>query len=74
MHDISMPVMRGDEMLEQLRQMPGGGIPVLVVSSERSDERVRRMQQLGARFLRKPFAPEQVRALVMEMVDELCPR
>jgi two-component system, chemotaxis family, chemotaxis protein CheY len=78
MLDISMPVMRGDEMLEQLRMLPHGAtLPVIVVSSERSTERMQRMQQLGALFLQKPFAPEQVRALltdIMEYRDELCPR
>jgi two-component system chemotaxis response regulator CheY len=66
--DISMPVMRGDEMLEQLRTDPAlAALPVLVISSERGTERVTRMQELGAVHLAKPFTPEQLRTLVLEL-------
>jgi two-component system, chemotaxis family, chemotaxis protein CheY len=68
MLDISMPVMRGDEMLEQLRADPAlAGLPVVVISSERSGERVARMQELGAVFVQKPFPPEQLRTVLMDI-------
>jgi two-component system, chemotaxis family, chemotaxis protein CheY len=68
MLDISMPVMRGDEMLEQLRADPRHAeLPVVVVSSERSSERMERMQELGAVFVKKPFAPEQLRSVLLNM-------
>lgn len=68
MLDMSMPVMRGDEMLEQVRADPAiAALPVLVVSSERATERVERMEELGAVYLPKPFLPEQLRELVLEL-------
>lgn len=68
MLDISMPVMRGDEMLETMRAEPAlAELPVLVVSSERATERVARMQELGAVHLPKPFLPEQLRDIVLEL-------
>lgn len=74
--DISMPVMRGDAMLEQLRSDPAvADVPVIVISSERSEERLDHMEDMGAVFVHKPFSPEQLRAVVlnvMGMRDECC--
>lgn len=68
MLDISMPVMRGDVMLEQMRRDPAlADLPVVVISSERADERVARMQSLGARHLPKPFTPEQLRDVILDL-------
>lgn len=65
MLDISMPLLRGDEMLEELRADTAfDGLHVIVVSSERSDERIARMEALGAVFVKKPFAPEQIRSVI----------
>jgi len=66
--DVSMPFMRGDEMLEQMRADPAlAGTPVVVVTSERGTERVTRMQELGAVHLPKPFTPEQLRDVVRDV-------
>lgn len=74
--DISMPVMRGDAMLEALRADPAyAELPVVVISSERSEQRLERMEQMGAVFVYKPFSPEQLRAVVLNvtgMRDECC--
>ncbi|MGH7444485.1 MAG: response regulator [Longimicrobiales bacterium] len=68
MLDISMPGMSGDEMLEAMRAEPAlVAMPVLVVTSERATERVARMQELGAVHLNKPFLPEQLRDIVLEL-------
>ncbi len=68
MLDISMPGMRGDEMLEQLRAAPAtADLPVIVISSERTTERVARMEALGAIYLPKPFLPEQLRDIVIDV-------
>jgi two-component system, chemotaxis family, chemotaxis protein CheY len=78
MLDISMPIMRGDEMLERLRALPAfADLPVIVVSSERSIQRLTHMVQLGAVFVHKPFTPEQLRAVILtatELHDEHCSR
>jgi two-component system, chemotaxis family, chemotaxis protein CheY len=74
--DISMPVMRGDELLERVRSLPLlQDLTVVVISSERSGERVARMQELGAVFVQKPFAPEQLRSVLMNISglhDAIC--
>lgn len=76
MLDISMPVMRGDEMLTRMREEPAlANLPVVVVSSERSDERIAQLEQLGAVFVHKPFLPEQLRAVILTATgipDECC--
>lgn len=66
--DVSMPLLRGDEMLEQMRADPVlSATPVIVVTSEHGTERVTRMQELGAVHLPKPFTPEQLRDVVREI-------
>lgn len=68
MLDISMPGMPGDEMLEAMRNEPAlAAMPVLVVTSERATDRLARMEQLGAVHLNKPFLPEQLRDIVLEL-------
>jgi two-component system chemotaxis response regulator CheY len=61
--DINMPQMDGEELL---RRMSGHAvlrlIPVLVVSTDRTESRIRKMLTLGARgYVTKPFAPETLR-------------
>jgi two-component system, chemotaxis family, chemotaxis protein CheY len=76
MLDISMPVMRGDEMLERLRaEREFAQLPVIVVSSERSDQRIAHMRELGAVFVHKPFMPEDLRNVILNVTgirDECC--
>lgn len=68
MLDISMPGMPGDAMLETMRAEPAlAAMPVLVVTSERGTERIARMAQLGAVHLNKPFLPEQLREVVLDL-------
>lgn len=61
--DINMPKMDGEELL---RRMSGDEvlrlIPVLVVSTDGTEERIRKMLTLGAKgYVTKPFAPETLR-------------
>ncbi|WP_050060011.1 response regulator [Silvibacterium bohemicum] len=58
--DINMPGMNGEELVEKMAGNAAyRSIPVLVVSTDRSDERLQRMLALGARgYLTKPFQPE----------------
>jgi two-component system, chemotaxis family, chemotaxis protein CheY len=68
MLDISMPVMRGDDMLERLRaDAEFADLPVIVVSSERSEQRLEHLRELGAVFVHKPFSPEQLRAIILNV-------
>jgi two-component system chemotaxis response regulator CheY len=67
--DINMAVMRGDELIERLRATPETAtLPVLVVSSESSDVRIREIEATGAMFLRKPFDPETLRQAVVRLL------
>ncbi|HEX3875749.1 MAG TPA: response regulator [Bryobacteraceae bacterium] len=68
--DINMPEMDGEEMLrslsqdEQLRK-----IPVIIVSTDASSNRMEQMKALGARgYLGKPFRPEELRDAVEESI------
>jgi len=61
--DINMPQMNGEELL---RRMSGHevfrSIPVLVVSTDRTEGRIRKMLTLGAKgYVTKPFTPEMLR-------------
>lgn len=60
--DINMPVMDGAELISRLRADERGAVlPILVVSTESSRTRVAELQRMGARFVHKPFTPEQLR-------------
>jgi two-component system chemotaxis response regulator CheY len=66
--DLSMPGMRGDELLEHIRRAPATrSLPVLVVSSEQASARPEQIRALGAEFLAKPFTPEALGAAVRRL-------
>jgi two-component system chemotaxis response regulator CheY len=62
MTDINMPGMDGEQLLVEVRKDPVlASIPVLVVSTDRSDARARRMKTLGADgYVSKPFQPAEL--------------
>ena len=72
--DINMPVMNGEEMIDEMLQNPAlKDIPVVVVSTEGSKTRVVRLQNKGAKFIHKPFTPEAIRDTVKELLgEEVC--
>ena len=63
MTDINMPEMDGEELLLEVRKDETlAAIPVLVVSTDRSESRVKQMLSLGANgYVSKPFLPEVLR-------------
>lgn len=69
--DINMPVMDGERLLEVLREDPGlRPIPVVVVSTDATDSRRRRMLELGAAgYLTKPFEPERLADLLRSVLS-----
>jgi len=70
MVDINMPVMNGEEMIESLRQNPElKETPVIVVSTEGSETRVERLLSHGARFIHKPFSPEDIRNTINDLLS-----
>ena len=66
--DINMPVMNGEEMIEEIRKNPLlESLPIVVVSTEGSQTRIERLQRKGIRFIHKPFAPEIVCKIIHEI-------
>jgi two-component system, chemotaxis family, chemotaxis protein CheY len=61
--DINMPVMDGEEFVRTMRaNEPTKSIPVIVISTDATTNRIHTMQALGATgYLQKPFGPEQLR-------------
>ena len=68
--DIMMPVMGGDALVPELRAHPElGGIPIIVLTAKADDElRVRLLREGAQDFLTKPFASEELRARVANLV------
>jgi two-component system chemotaxis response regulator CheY len=67
--DINMPVMDGYQFVEEKAKIPGlASTKVALVTTEGNKKRLERMTQLGVtHYLRKPFEPEELRALVCEL-------
>lgn len=61
--DVNMPVMNGEEFVQQIARSESlQNIPVLVISTDRTEDRVRQMMDLGAKgYVKKPFQPEELR-------------
>jgi len=61
--DINMPVMDGEEFVRRMRaSSPTQSIPVIVISTDATVNRLHTMQALGViGYLQKPFGPEQLR-------------
>ena len=69
--DINMPMMDGLEFLRQIRsQNLASGVPVVMITTESSEEHVKQAIQAGAQgYIRKPFTAEQVKERVLPLLD-----
>lgn len=69
--DINMPVMDGLELLRQLkRQGVAVGTPVVMITTESSEEHVKQAIEAGARaYIRKPFTSDQVKERVLPLLQ-----
>ncbi|MCS6861096.1 MAG: response regulator [Abditibacteriales bacterium] len=66
--DINMPVMNGEEMINQVRANPEtADLPIAVVSTESSEMRIEMLQQKGVEFVHKPFTPESLSQTIVKM-------
>jgi two-component system chemotaxis response regulator CheY len=66
--DINMPVMNGLELLQKIAERDyGGGMRMIVVSTEGSDRRIAAVRAYGAEFVHKPFTPEELRDAVLRV-------
>jgi two-component system, chemotaxis family, chemotaxis protein CheY len=68
--DINMPLMDGLEFLRQIHtQNLAPGIPVVMITTESSEEHVKQAIVAGARgYIRKPFTADQVKERVLPLV------
>jgi len=68
--DINMPIMDGLEFLRQIgAQNLAEGVPVIMITTESSEEHVKQAIQAGAKgYIRKPFTAEQVKERVLPLV------
>jgi two-component system chemotaxis response regulator CheY len=69
--DINMPSMDGLEFLRQIQaQKLAPGVPVIMITTESSEEHVKQAIQSGARgYIRKPFTAEQVKERVLPLLS-----
>ncbi|MDQ8153030.1 MAG: response regulator [Gemmatimonadota bacterium] len=66
--DLNMPQMNGEELLAEIRSHPDtASVAVIVVSTEGSEARIKRIKDLGAEFVHKPFRPEELRAVIRDL-------
>ncbi|HWI67378.1 MAG TPA: response regulator [Nitrospiraceae bacterium] len=68
--DINMPSMDGLEFVRQIRaQDLARGVPVVMITTESSEEHVKQAIQAGARgYIRKPFTTDQVKERVLPLI------
>ncbi|MCX7635321.1 MAG: response regulator [Syntrophales bacterium] len=66
--DLNMPEMDGVALIKSLKEDPlYREIPVVVVSTEASRERMAEVEALGVKgFLKKPFLPEELRKTIQD--------
>jgi two-component system, chemotaxis family, chemotaxis protein CheY len=64
--DINMPEMNGMEMIQEMvKKDLLSAIPVVIISTERSRERIEALKAMGiSAYLHKPFMPEDVAGVV----------
>jgi len=70
--DINMPIMDGAVFVGELaKHEVKKKIPVVVVSTDSSEERKNQMNSLGAKgYISKPFSPEQLEQEVIRLLWE----
>ena len=69
--DINMPVMDGIQLIDTMRARDHlADIPVVVISTEQSEERIQELRAKGVRdYLKKPFMPEQFKEVVAKYLE-----
>ena len=70
--DYNMPVMNGLDFLKVVKKEElFRDIPVLVISTEGNESRIREFMECGASgYITKPFAPEAIRDLIVKILGE----
>ena len=71
--DVNMPRLSGLEVLQRLREMPGGRyLPAVFLSGRVLPADIERGRSLGARYLTKPFIANALLDNVRELLDHSC--
>jgi two-component system, chemotaxis family, chemotaxis protein CheY len=66
--DINMPIMNGEEMIDRIRKNQAtADLPIIVVSTESNIERVDRIRQRKVEFVHKPFTPEVLQRVLVQL-------
>ncbi len=66
--DINMPIMNGEEMIDEVRANPlWADLPIVVVSTEGSRTRIGSLRAKGTEFIHKPCSPEAIRDVVLSL-------
>ena len=70
--DINMPIMDGIQLIDAMRSRDHlADIPVVVISTEQSEERIRELRSKGVKdYLKKPFMPEQFKDVVSNYLEK----
>jgi two-component system chemotaxis response regulator CheY len=73
MTDYNMPVMNGLDFIRAVKKDDlFKDIPVIVVSTEGHEDKIRKFMEAGAAgYVTKPFAPEQIRDLIVNILGEV---
>ena len=68
--DINMPRMNGEELVRRVEENEDfKSIPVLVVSTDATEKRIRTMMSMGAKgYVTKPFVPETLREQLEQLL------
>lgn len=71
--DVHMPDMNGIELVEAMsRDTVLGKVPVVIVSSDRNQSHISRLEALGIRaYVKKPFRPESFREVVKCLLEQV---
>ena len=66
--DINMPVMNGEEMIDNVRSnQTTANLPIIVVSTESNVSRIESIRRKNVEFVHKPFSPEVLRKTVLQI-------
>jgi len=67
--DIHMPVMNGEEMVDQMRKdFDLEKMPVVFISSEKNENRITVLTRKGTGFIKKPFTPKLLGKAIMDLL------
>ncbi len=68
--DINMPIMTGVELIDEMnRDDLLKTTPIVIISTEGSETRIEELKSKGAKaYLRKPFTPESLKDLIVELL------